>query len=152
MCPFAKPTTIKQSTYKESMSQSIKSVKSDVLPDRGIFFHKIGGEKTMNKIIPIFYEKVLRSETLQKYFQSVDMTTQIQKYMSFLSITLGDSNKWNGRPLREIHKHIHVKSDDFTEFIDKFRETLLEVEINKSLTDQIIQHIISCFRKDILCV
>jgi len=58
--------------------------------------------------------------------------------MSFLSITLGDSNKWNGRPLREIHKHIHVKSDDFTEFIDKFRETLLEVEINKSLTDQII--------------
>jgi|ETNmetMinimDraft_30_1059905.scaffolds.fasta_scaffold09543_2 truncated hemoglobin YjbI len=61
-CPF------KMLSPKATICPFIKQSKK-----KNTFFHKIGGIATVNKIVPIFYEKVLNIDLLKKYFEKYDV-------------------------------------------------------------------------------
>ncbi len=71
----------------------------------------------MTTIIPIFYEKILRSLRLKEFFRGVDMSRQIQKYQGFLSVCLGDTTTWGGKSLREIHLKLKITDKDYWDFM-----------------------------------
>ena len=89
----------------------------------------------MNTIIPIFYEKILTTDSLKNYFEGVNMTKQIVKFTVVLSLALGKNNCWNGRTIREIHKNLNITKKIYEDFMFNLRETLLEVNIDETLAD-----------------
>ena len=80
------------------------------------------------------------------------MSRQIQKYQSFLAVCLGDTptSIWEGKSLREIHAKCKISEKDYWDFMEEFKKSLLEVDITETLALQIIQHINTCFKNEVL--
>jgi truncated hemoglobin YjbI/predicted pyridoxine 5'-phosphate oxidase superfamily flavin-nucleotide-binding protein len=96
-------------------------------------YHRIGGDKTMEKCTDIFYRKVLQDEMVKRFFEDVDMESQRLKQKSFLTMAFGGSYPYSAPDLRESHKHLVEKyglSDrHFDRVCEIFKETVAELNI-----------------------
>ena len=138
----------RNSDESESSSEESKD-ETDIRP-QSKFFQLIGGEKTLATIIPLFYEKVLRTNNLKGYFKGIDMTKQIYKYQSFLSVILGSRKKWDGRTIRQIHAPYRCSEKDYIDFMQNFKNSLLEVNISEDIANELVEFVNLNFKDEVL--
>jgi truncated hemoglobin YjbI/predicted pyridoxine 5'-phosphate oxidase superfamily flavin-nucleotide-binding protein len=96
-------------------------------------YHRIGGDKTMEKCTDIFYRKLLQDEMVKRIFEDVDMESQRLKQKSFLTMAFGGPYPYRAPDLRESHKQLVEKyglSDrHFDRVCEIFKETVTELNI-----------------------
>jgi truncated hemoglobin YjbI/predicted pyridoxine 5'-phosphate oxidase superfamily flavin-nucleotide-binding protein len=96
-------------------------------------YHRIGGDKAMEKCTDIFYRKVLQDEMVKRFFEEVDTESQRLKQKSFLAMAFGGPCPYSVPDLRESHKHLVEKyglSDrHFDRVCEIFKETVAELNI-----------------------
>jgi hemoglobin len=56
-------------------------------------YTKLGGEVSIEKIVTIFYNKVIQNAILKEYFINVDMNKLRHMVRGFLTYALGGPNK-----------------------------------------------------------
>jgi hemoglobin len=86
-------------------------------------YERLGGQEAVNTAVDIFYRKVLSDDSVNYFFDGVDMDKQIQKQKNFLTMVFGGPNNYTGKDMREGHRH------------------LLEKGLNDSHVDTIIMHL-----------
>jgi hemoglobin len=72
-------------------------------------FETLGGQEAVNAAVDIFYRKVLGDDNVNYFFEGVDMDKQIQKQKGFLTMVFGGPNNYNGKNMREGHRHLVAK-------------------------------------------
>ena len=72
-------------------------------------FEKLGGEKSVDAAVDIFYRKVLLDERINDFFTDVDMDEQIQKQKAFLTFAFGGPNNYSGLNMKEAHVRLVAK-------------------------------------------
>ncbi len=72
-------------------------------------FEKLGGEKSVDAAVDIFYRKVLQDERINNFFTDVDMDEQIQKQKAFLTFAFGGPNNYSGLNMKEAHERLVAK-------------------------------------------
>ncbi|MBC98005.1 MAG: group 1 truncated hemoglobin [Halobacteriovoraceae bacterium] len=72
-------------------------------------FEKLGGEKSVDAAVDIFYRKVLQDERINDFFTDVDMDEQIQKQKAFLTFAFGGPNNYSGLNMKEAHVRLVAK-------------------------------------------
>jgi hemoglobin len=55
-------------------------------------YERIGGEASVNAAVDIFYRKVLNDHRINRFFDNVDMETQVAKQKAFLTMAFGGPN------------------------------------------------------------
>ncbi|MGR9116714.1 MAG: globin domain-containing protein [Gammaproteobacteria bacterium] len=116
-------------------------------------YDRVGGDKSMEIAVDLFYRKVLKDEMVCHFFEDVDMERQRLKQKSFLSMAFGGPYQYSKLDLREAHKPLVEKFGMTDEHFDRvaaiFHETLLELNISEK-ERQGMMEIIESTRDDVL--
>jgi hemoglobin len=122
------------------------------LPSQSSLFERLGGHTAIEAAVVRFYEKVMADPGLAAFFEGMDMGAQIHKMIAFLTVALGGPHNYSGRDLRTAHARPvkqGLNSGHFGHIARLLTETLVELEIERSLIDEVLR-IVASTHDDVL--
>ncbi len=115
-------------------------------------FERIGGMKSVEAAVDIFYAKVLEDEKINHFFATTNMTMQLGKMKSFLAYAFGAPTHiavYTGKKMRDAHAHLSITEDHFNIVASHLIVTLQELGVAKTLIDEVTEIALST-KKDVL--
>lgn len=116
-------------------------------------FEQLGGEAAVNAAVDIFYKKVLSDSLLAPFFANIEMSRQIKKQKSFLTMAFGGPHKYSGRSMRAAHsdmvKNHGLNDAHFDAVASHLKSALEELKVSSHLIDQVLA-IAESTRADVL--
>lgn len=103
-------------------------------------FEKLGGEKSVDAAVDIFYRKVLQDERINDFFTDVDMDEQIQKQKAFLTFAFGGPNNYSGLNMKQAHERLVAKGMNDTHVdvvVELLGGTLKELGVGDDLIGEV---------------
>ena len=101
-------------------------------------YERIGGAAAVDAAVDIFYRKVLTDDRISEFFDTVDMEAQHAKQKAFLTMAFGGPNDYNGKDMREAHKHMSLTEDHFNAVAENLVATLKELNVADGDIDEIV--------------
>jgi hemoglobin len=101
-------------------------------------FARIGGMPAVNAAVDTFYQKVLQDERISHFFKHIDMERQSGKLKVFLAFAFGAPMKYDGRSLRESHRHMQLTEVHFNAVAEHLVSTLNELGVAQPLIDEVV--------------
>ncbi len=104
-------------------------------------YKQLGGKDALVAAVDLFYQKVMNDVLLKPFFNGIDMKTQKQHMVRFMSYAFGGNKTYKGRSLGEAHTDLVKRGLNETHFIavaEHLESTLKELKINKPLRDQVM--------------
>jgi hemoglobin len=95
-------------------------------------FERAGGFATVRRVVSSFYDRVLDSPTLARYFEHVEMRRLIDHQTKFISAVMGGPGSFTDEHLRRVHEHLGISHDEFLEAAGHLREALEEHDLAPS--------------------
>lgn len=92
-------------------------------------YDRYGGFSEFRKIISDFYDRILDSDSLQKYFEHVDMRRLIDHQTKFIAYITGGPASFSDEQLARAHKSLGISQADFAEMNDILEDTLIDHDI-----------------------
>lgn len=102
-------------------------------------YTKIGGDAAVNAAVDIFYRKVLSDDTVNQFFEGVDMERQAAKQKAFLTMAFGGPHNYTGEDMRRGHAHLVARGLNDTHFdaiMGHIGATLTELNVPADLIAQ----------------
>ncbi len=115
-------------------------------------YQRIGGHKTMNAAVDVFYRKVLDDPTIRYFFEDVDLDLQRAKQKRFLSMVCGGPHQFTCKQMREAHAHLlalGLNDQHFDHVIDHLKASLEACGVEPA-DMAIISEVAESFRDDVL--
>lgn len=115
-------------------------------------YERLGGQNAVNAAVDIFYRKMLTDDRVSHFFDDVDMDKQIIKQKGFLTMVFGGSNNYQGKDMREGHRHLIKRglNDSHVDIvIAHLGETLRELGVSEDDIQQVAS-IANSVRDDVL--
>ncbi len=95
-------------------------------PQTETLYSKYGGTPTVTSVVHQFYGKVLRSETLQPYFEGANMEKLMKHQIDLFSFVMGAPINFDLTVLKRSHAHLKISNAAFDEVAELLQETLEE--------------------------
>lgn len=135
-------------------TDSVAAKRGDYFQLQGLpLYDRVGGDKSMEVAVDLFYRKVLQDDLVGKFFEDVDMDGQRLKQKSFLSMAFGGPYQYSGLDLRKAHKRLVDDLGLTDEHFDRvgaiFKETLHELELSEKELNGMME-VIESNRDDVL--
>ena len=92
-------------------------------------YDKYGGFPAVSTIVHNFYDKILASQSLEKFFAGVDMDRLIDHQVKFLCMVLGGPNNYSGRQLGAAHANLKIDKGAFGEVAQHLKASLEEAGV-----------------------
>jgi hemoglobin len=115
-------------------------------------YDQIGGSAAVDAAVDLFYEKVLADNTINGFFESVDMNRQRAQQKAFLTLVFGGPNGYNGKDLRTAHAPLVEKGLGdlhFDAVAKHLQATLDQLNVPEDLKKQVME-IAGSVRDDVL--
>jgi hemoglobin len=115
-------------------------------------YDQIGGSAAVDAAVDLFYEKVLADNTINGFFQAVDMKKQRAKQKAFLTMVFGGPNGYSGKDLRSAHAPLVAKGlgdVHFDAVAKHLQATLDQLKVPADLKNQVMT-IAGSVRNDVL--
>jgi hemoglobin len=123
---------------------------------RGAFmtslYKRLGGEASVNAAVDVFYGKVMADDSVNHFFDGVDMEKQIKKQKVFLTLAMGGPNIYSGVGLRNAHKKLvqqRLNDAHFDAILGHLGATLQELGVADDLISEAAA-IVESTRDDVL--
>tara|TARA_Y100000389_G_scaffold198457_1_gene234998 strand:- start:165 stop:521 length:357 start_codon:yes stop_codon:yes gene_type:complete len=100
-------------------------------------YEKIGGEKSVDLAVEIFYKKVLNDPIICDFFNNVDMKKQKVHQKRFLTVAFGGPNNYTGNSMRSAHKHLNLNESHFQAVSGHITSTLYDLEVPENLIQDV---------------
>jgi hemoglobin len=92
-------------------------------------YDKYGGFVALSPIVHAFYDKVLASPSLDRYFADVEMPALIEHQIKFLVKVFGGPDNQTEGAMREAHAPHEITPEAFAEVAGLLKEALEEARI-----------------------
>ena len=112
-------------------------------------YERLGGRDAVNAAVDIFYEKVLADASINGFFADVDMKRQRAHQKAFLTYAFGGAPHYDGRNMREAHKHLDLKEEHFAAVAGHLQATLQALDVPADLSDEVMA-IVASTHDDVL--
>lgn len=115
-------------------------------------YERLGGRDAVEAAVDLFYQKVLADPRISRFFAGVDMDKQRGKQKIFLTYAFGGPVKYQGKDMRQAHKHLVEKGLNDTHFdavAGHLKATLEELSVPADLIDEVMA-IAGSTRDDVL--
>lgn len=87
-------------------------------------FERLGGMRTVSRMISTFYDRVLDTPQLARYFDGVDMRRLVDHQTKFFAAVMGGPASFTDEHLARVHAHLGIDTASFEEAILILRETM----------------------------
>lgn len=115
-------------------------------------YERMGGRDAIEAAVDIFYGKVLADDSISRFFAGVDMNQQRGKQKIFLAYAFGAPVKYEGKDMRQAHKHLvesGLNDSHFDAVVGHLQDTLVELKVPKELIAEVMV-IAGSTRNDVL--
>jgi hemoglobin len=92
-------------------------------------YDKYGGFDTFSAVVGNFYHKILDSEELSPYFESVNMEKLMSHQTQFIATALGGPDKYANVDLQAVHSRYNITVPHFIEVVELLEESLAEASV-----------------------
>ena len=113
-----------------------KPVQAQAKPDS--IYHRLGGQAAIDAAVELFYVKVLADESVNHFFDDVNMNKQRAKQKAFLAAAFGGPVPYEGKDLRKAHASLDLKESDFNAIAGHLQATLKELKIDDKLISEVM--------------
>jgi hemoglobin len=107
-------------------------------------FERSGGFGRVSRIVMDFYERVLDSEGLAPWFETVDMRALIEHQTKFVASLMGGPASYTDETLRRVHARLGVTRAAFDEMKALMAESLEDNGMAEDDVDAVLQEIERC--------
>lgn len=104
-------------------------------------YEKIGGEKTIEKLIMAFYQNVLSDPELQPFFQDIALDKLKKMQRAFFTLALDGPQPDFEISLYEAHRDRGIERKHLTKFTDHLITTLNQIGVPEESVMEIYQRI-----------
>jgi hemoglobin len=115
-------------------------------------YEVFGGEAGLACAVELFYSKVLRDDSINRFFFGVDLHALQRMQEAFLTLVLGGPRSYGGRSMRSAHAHLIAQGLNDTHFdavVQHLVTTLLELGMAHDLVSKVAA-IAESTRQDVL--
>jgi len=105
-------------------------------------FERAGGFATVRKIVSSFYDKVLDSPELSRYFHDVEMPRLIDHQTKFVAQMMHGPASFSDEQLRRVHHGLRISRHEFLEMAALLCETLEDFAIPDTDVDHVREEIL----------
>ena len=112
-------------------------------------YERIGGAKTIDKLIGTFYRNVLADPLLAPFFETTSIEKLEQMQKAFFTIALGGPDPDMEISIYEAHRGRGIRREHLTRFTEHLMTTLREVGVDEDNAQQVYQRI-SLYADDVL--
>ena len=122
--------------------------------DQSIYCMEVAKKKStaVNAAVDIFYRKVLSDDTINHFFDGVDMEKQAAKQKNFMTMAFGGPNNYTGEDMRKGHAHLverGLNDEHFDAVAGHLKSTLEELNVADELIGEVLA-IVETTRNDVL--
>ena len=114
---------------------------SNEAKEQPTLYEKIGGEKTIEKLVTKFYEKVLADPQLAPFFKHTSMEKLVRMQKEFFTSALDGPQKYFGMTMQKAHHGRGIKLLHFNLFSLHLMETLKDLDISDTEVQEVIARI-----------
>lgn len=100
-------------------------------------YEKIGGKDAVEAAVGVFYEKVMADPVVNHFFTDVDMKRQMGKQRFFLTYAFGGAEHYEGKNMRDAHKHLDLTDEHFQAIANHLTATLKELNVADDLIAEV---------------
>lgn len=104
-------------------------------------YEKLGGEGAVELAVDKFYERVLNDSRVKHFFENVDMKKQRGHQKAFLMYAFGGTSQYDGKTMREAHKHLVEGMGLRGEHFDAIAEDLVATLKEMGVSDELIAEV-----------
>ncbi len=101
-------------------------------------YDRYGGFGTVSKIVHKLYEKMSASETLQAFFENVDMQRLMSHQTQFFSYIMGGPFIYDNAQLAKVHRNLGITHETFVEVEELLEEVLEDFNVNQNDIDTLL--------------
>lgn len=105
-------------------------------------FERSGGFATLSKVVSAFYDKLLESPDLSRFFEGVDMRSLIDHQTKYIAAVMGGPASYSDEALGRVHARLNISAEEFREMAYLLRETLEDFEIADDDIDFVEQEVL----------
>ena len=91
---------------------------------RTSMFERYGGFSKVRRIVSDFYDRVLDSPSLAKYFTGIDMRRLIDHQTKFVSQLMGGPATYTNEQLARVHADLKIDEESYGEAVELLTESL----------------------------
>ncbi len=107
-------------------------------------YDEVGGTRTINELVRVFYDRVLADPRLAPFFPNTDMEALRAKQVMFLIMLLGRTRTFSGQDLTTAHAGARAQGltdEHFDALLDHFEASLRELEVKEDFTREVLARI-----------
>jgi len=104
-------------------------------------FEKYGGFAVISRIVHSYYDKVLDSDQIGDYFESLDMKPLIEHQTKFIASLMGGPASFSNDMLKRVHAGLNISRADFDAVADLLQEALFEHNVEQEDVNSILREI-----------
>lgn len=105
-------------------------------------YEKLGGAEAVKLAVDNFYDRVLQDDRIKHFFDGMDMVKQKSHQRAFLTYAFGGAPQYDGRAMREAHKHLveeqGLRGEHFDAIAENLELTLQELGIAEDLIAEVM--------------
>jgi hemoglobin len=87
-------------------------------------FEKYGGFARVSRIVSTFYDRLLESPGLARYFEGIDMRRLVDHQTKFIAQVMGGPAAYSNEQLQRVHAPYRIDQKSFEEMTMVLQETL----------------------------
>ena len=104
-------------------------------------FERVGGMRTVSRIIRDFYGSVMDEPGLEPYFRGVDMSRLIDHQTKFVAFVMGGPASFTDEHIARVHAHLGIDGPSFESVILILRETMEDHDMDESDIGEVVSAI-----------
>jgi hemoglobin len=107
-------------------------------------YDEVGGTRTINELVRVFYDRVLADPLLAPFFPNTDMEALRAKQVMFLIMLMGRTRTFSGHDLSTAHAGARAEGltdEHFDALLGHFGASLREIEVKEDFTREILARI-----------
>lgn len=95
-------------------------------------FDRVGGMRTVSRVIRSFYASVMDDPSLESYFRGVDMSRLIDHQTKFVASVMGGPASFTDEHLARVHAHLKIDDPSFETVTMILREAMEDHDMSES--------------------
>ena len=95
-------------------------------------FERYGGFATISKVVSAFYDSMLESENLARYFDGIDMARLLDHQTKFIASLTGGPASFTEHRIERAHANLGIDKASFDEAAKCLHEVLEDFEFDET--------------------
>ncbi|MDH5671900.1 MAG: methyl-accepting chemotaxis protein [Myxococcales bacterium] len=101
-------------------------------------FERLGGRKAIRAVVDELYLRVLSDDSLEPFFEGVDIRWLKNQQVDFLTHAFGGPNRYRGRSMKDAHAHLPIEGEHFEAVALHLRAALKSLRVPSALANEVL--------------